>query len=1491
MSLIPQRKTILGESSVNSNEMNHHSSPSKKSLIPGARKTNLPDNKASLLVRKSKVDSVSKSGGNLDISNVPGLQVAVRVRPLNSSEQQRGRVWKALNKYSSITQTTRDGEPLAKSERVIGKTFFTYDKSFGENTSTDMVYESVAKGIVHSVVTGVNGTVFAYGQTSSGKTYTMQGAGSIADGAKPGAGGIIHMAAKDIFRQIAMTRDRSFVVKASFLEIYNEEVRDLLSADDKTLSIRENGQKGVFVECTEETVSDAKSLVDVIHRGEQARVVASTAMNERSSRSHTIIRITVESSSKFEEKENMSTTGLEYDTIRHSTLSLVDLAGSESVRLTGATADRQKEGGMINQSLLALSRVVSALGSSNQSFVNFRDSKLTRILQSTLSGKSKISFICCITPSEGCLEETRSTLQFASRAKRVKVQAEVNEVVNDSATIERLQRQLTSVQREAQKNEAENCQKLAQALLESKNAQRDLELAETKNKKVQELIANGEHFFGGPMDITRVSNNKRRLSEADVLGTPKKVMTEVAEPPSDTRAYKLSRVTKETTADIDLLLATLRAKDQRLEEKQGKLSEILLVLQSTDNELKEALGENELLSAQEERSRLEISSLSSKIQVLKAELASQDEALKRKESSLQTVNDSWQKEISLRNTVEQEVERLTREARGLQEQLDIVNRQFKSESIIFEEKLSRASQQMKHLEEEKRAIEDELAQKQEHLAELTNRLSNSDEMIRQIRFLLFNAGFERDQLVSRNQQCSLLISELQQSVAEYETNLAHMVVALRTVREELCEQADRYQALEDEVNALEASETSLKNELVKVKSELEYMCTQNASLEEEIASSNAGLKSLHEKVLHQDLLIEDLNQKAEKYDKAVLDCEEASIALAKAEKFVTLVKKELDEQTLQSKKLTMELENSRTNVDDLQSAMYDKDQMVNELKQSLTSVQNEIKAIDKQLIVLREENEYLKDAAAHSQDTISGLEQKQAEAELRSESLEASLAQLNIIEQRLRAELDFKATEHLKLVSDYECNEKEMREAMRMLENIQTEYASIKAENGEKREQLVRLERENIVLQKELSEQSNVVTELKSSKSTLEEELNARAAEMEETNGLNEVLRARLQEYSDLDAQLHREREAREISAANHEGTISALETQLSDAIAKVRYLEQEIEEAHASEAKLRSEISENSNIIEELRNQGQSFESVLSDKESELTLIGKHLDESRNEVAQLHEMMGTYNKRCTELEELVADQTSKIEMQSVVQREQAFTPFPPGQVSCEVTSVVSGIKCSGETTTWTCRLCKKEDDAIDLELSEKGYAFNWLSRDASASHLRAVAIDHAEKEGHEVLWNFAKKDSIDEEVCGLSRGASGARWSLLQAADISTYEEFRNDVSWPPKSPSGLIAYSVKRFARAEGVLLQASAHMFKKINGGKAVTKGDNVRDDCRAVLQIHYQAIVRAIERNWTAIQAMSSQEVYVRIQDILIGGHYRETALYVPSDDDAEQIFRS
>jgi centromeric protein E len=275
------------------------------------------------------------------------------MRPLNSKEHTHHKVWKVLSKYASVAQTTIEGKPLP--ERIAGRNFFTYDQTFDETSTTQQVYCAVAQPVVTTACTGLNGTIFAYGQTSSGKTYTMQGSGTIAEGSyiniENGGGGIVHMAAHDIFSHITACANRVFVVRASFLEIYNEEVRDLLQDDsgsNKVLQIREDPRRGVFVQAKEMIVTDANGLLGVLWHGEKSRSFASTAMNERSSRSHTIFRITIESRSFHDgndEDEDQADTGA----VRVSTLNLVDLAGSESVRHTGATGDRQKEGGLINQ--------------------------------------------------------------------------------------------------------------------------------------------------------------------------------------------------------------------------------------------------------------------------------------------------------------------------------------------------------------------------------------------------------------------------------------------------------------------------------------------------------------------------------------------------------------------------------------------------------------------------------------------------------------------------------------------------------------------------------------------------------------------------------------------------------------------------------------------------------------------------------------------------------------------------------------------------------------------------------------------------------------------------------------------------------------------------------------------------------------------------------------------------------------------------------------
>ncbi|KAL3807868.1 hypothetical protein ACHAXA_010641 [Cyclostephanos tholiformis] len=382
----------------------------------------------------------------------------------HSCPTENNKVWRVLQKYNSITQCTPSGKPLP--ERIEYRTFFSYDKAFDESSSTRQVYEQTSRGIVESVAAGCNGTIFAYGHTSSGKTFTMHGSETLQDGISSGGGdcvlnkgGIIRMAASDIFNHIEKDLERIFLVRVSFIEIYNEEVRDLLVTDDSEnnaiLKIREDKDRGVLVNSNESIVTSMDSLLSVLFAGEKNRTFAATAMNERSSRSHTIFRITVESRLKGAMtdgedgmKEDSDDDDLQRDNaidesgaVRISTLNLVDLAGSESVCHTGATGDRQKEGGMINQSLFSLSRIIVCLGQ-NATHVNFRDSKLTRILQPSLSGNARMAVICCATPSELYLEETRSTLQFTSRAKLVKTRAQVNEIMDDRSLLKKRQRLL-----------------------------------------------------------------------------------------------------------------------------------------------------------------------------------------------------------------------------------------------------------------------------------------------------------------------------------------------------------------------------------------------------------------------------------------------------------------------------------------------------------------------------------------------------------------------------------------------------------------------------------------------------------------------------------------------------------------------------------------------------------------------------------------------------------------------------------------------------------------------------------------------------------------------------------------------------------------------------------------------------------------------------------------------------------------------------------------
>ncbi|PWA67843.1 kinesin-like protein KIN-7D, mitochondrial [Artemisia annua] len=321
-----------------------------------------------------------------------------------------------------------DGDKLVRNE-YNPATSYAFDKVFGEYSETQEVYDVAAGPVIKAAMEGINGTVFAYGVTSSGKTHTMHG-----DHNSPG---IIPLAIKDVFSIIQDTPGREFLLRVSYIEIYNEVINDLLDPTGQNLRVREDAQ-GTYVEgIKEEVVLSPGHALSFIAAGEEHRHIGSNNFNLLSSRSHTIFTLMIESSSH----------GDEYDGVIFSQLNLIDLAGSESSK-TETTGLRRKEGSYINKSLLTLGTVIGKLSEGRASHVPYRDSKLTRILQSSLSGHGHVSLICTITPASSSMEETHNTLKFASRAKRIEIYASQNKIIDEKSLIKKYQREISALKLE-----------------------------------------------------------------------------------------------------------------------------------------------------------------------------------------------------------------------------------------------------------------------------------------------------------------------------------------------------------------------------------------------------------------------------------------------------------------------------------------------------------------------------------------------------------------------------------------------------------------------------------------------------------------------------------------------------------------------------------------------------------------------------------------------------------------------------------------------------------------------------------------------------------------------------------------------------------------------------------------------------------------------------------------------------------------------------------
>ena len=360
------------------------------------------------------------------MSNPANVNVICRFRPMNDLEKTTGN--ETVADFTSPTSLT------FHSSREKNVYRFNFDRIFPPSSTQQDIYDFGVKGIIESVLDGYNGTVLAYGQTSSGKTYTMQG-----EMDEERRQGIIPRMINHVFKYIYQNEGTDFMIKVSMIEIYQEKIRDLFDCSRNNLNIREDSIKGIYVDgASERYVGCPNDVLALLEIGSANRAQAATNMNEHSSRSHSIFILTINQTNK---QQGFSKIGKLY---------LVDLAGSEKISKTGATGHTLEEAKNINKSLTTLGRVINSLTDGKSTHIPYRESKLTRVLQESLGGNSKTCLIITCSPSIYNESESLSTLRFGERAKKIKNKPKINKEV----TVAELQKLVTQLKENLKKADA-----------------------------------------------------------------------------------------------------------------------------------------------------------------------------------------------------------------------------------------------------------------------------------------------------------------------------------------------------------------------------------------------------------------------------------------------------------------------------------------------------------------------------------------------------------------------------------------------------------------------------------------------------------------------------------------------------------------------------------------------------------------------------------------------------------------------------------------------------------------------------------------------------------------------------------------------------------------------------------------------------------------------------------------------------------------------------
>ncbi|KAJ7994181.1 hypothetical protein DPEC_G00263250 [Dallia pectoralis] len=1040
---------------------------------------------------------------------------------------------------------------------------FSFDRVFSAEETTQQLYQELAKPLVVSTVEGYNGTIFAYGQTSSGKTFTMMGSSL-----NPG---VIPLAMEDVFQTIKNCPKKEFLLRVSYLEIYNETVTDLLcdSWKRKPLEIREGNNKTVYVaDLSEELVTSPEQALSWIKKGEKNRHYGKTKMNQRSSRSHTIFRMILESRDRGDTSSGENSDGA----IFVSHLNLVDLAGTERASQTGAEGTRFKEGCNINRSLFTLGQVIKKLSDETQKgFTNYRDSKLTRILQNSLGGNAKTVIICTITPVT--VEETLSTLQFASAAKNMKNDPHVTEVSDDGALLRRyrneivdLKRRLNEVSSVTQTTATEK-ETLSQILQEKDQLQRE---QEDRIKNLTKLLVTSSNFVPiKKMPKRRVTwGGKLPLAAFHHEGETDRSF---AEPFIKKRKADMSVLTEqnEDAEEFDLTLDV---------ERSGRFSE------------SEFLSPNQPETQMEDEAQQAME----KVETLERRVAELEQELQQKTvmstSAQNQMKEGFEETIQLCETLVSEKEMIAAERDFLNQELTNLTEQttnLKKEKadLLQEIEEKKDMEEFNSLEEEsKREYEKEL------LAEMSSLKRASDASERKCQELEVNLLALSEELRKKGE----LAEELQKS------SDVDLVLQVKQLRRSLDDAVCLSQDTKKDWAHLRSENISLKERDVSLTAGYERMEAEVNSLCSQLEKEKSSFKKM------QIDLQRELHGAFEENTKltALLDGKvpKSLIDSLELEKTVACLKKELENSQEVERSLHVKiealsaLEHLPAKVDSLLEQLKEKEDHQETVENNLCRMQQVITDLEEKLAV--------SESSKKSDDTQ--FLEHQDQLRLLNEELES-----------VKAERERLLSERTDIPQDHADELEKLLSTVTSLTEERDQLQEILQVVREEKNQLKRDLEENVEMQQRLNSELQPHGEHQESDLSLQIQLDT-------IKDLKEQLEAVKEERSQLKTDIH---ENVEMMIENQE--------ELRQAQEKVRTLREKNQQLTSQNAELETRLnmnaSDNASSLRELQEQIIQA-SVRAEKES---LLSVNSDSPQYHTGELEKLLSTVTSLTDERDQL----------------------------------------------------------------------------------------------------------------------------------------------------------------------------------------------------------------------------------------------------------------